>query len=369
MVLSERANPGRRLPDFPWDSLAEAKQAAKSHPDGIVDLSIGTPVDPVAAPIRKALADHANWPGYPTVHGTAELRRAYAGWLARAHGVDTVDQQAVLPTVGSKELVASLPTQLGLGEGDIVVIPEIAYPTYEVGVLLAGATPVRADGTAQLGPERPKLVWINTPGNPTGKVLGVEHLAKIVAWARARGAIVASDECYIDLGWESSPVSILHPEVCGGDLTGLLAVHSLSKRSNLAGYRMGFVSGDPAIVGELVALRRHLGAIVPGPVQAAAVAALDDDGHVVMQRARYEARREQLQEAFEGAGFTVSSSEAGLYLWLTRDEPSFDSVEWLAERGILVAPGSFYGPAGAKHIRVAFTATDERVAAACARLR
>lgn len=368
MSASERVLPGHRLPDFPWDSLVEAKIAAKAHPDGIVDLSIGTPVDPVASPIRKALGDHANWPGYPTVHGTAELRRAYSGWLARAHGVDDLDPQAVLPTVGSKELVASLPTQLGLGAGDVVVIPEIAYPTYEVGALLAGARPVRADGTAQLGPESPKLVWLNSPGNPTGKVLGVEHLAKVVAWARSRGVIVVSDECYLDLGWEADPVSILHPEVNGGDLTGLLAVHSLSKRSNLAGYRMGFLSGDPALVGQLVALRRHLGLIVPGPVQAAAVAALDDDVHVVMQRARYEARREQLQAAFENAGFTVSHSEAGLYLWLTRSEPSFDSVDWLAERGILVAPGSFYGPAGARHVRVAFTATDERVAAACARL-
>ncbi len=358
----------QRLPDFPWDELAPARAAARAHPGGLVDLSVGTPVDPVAGPIRRALADAANAPGYPTVHGTDRLRQAYCSWLARAHGVEAVDRQDVLPTVGSKELVASLPTQLGLGPGDVVAIPELAYPTYEVGAIMAGATTVRSAGLLALGPERPALLWINSPSNPTGRVLPVEHLKKVVDWARARGVVVASDECYIDLGWEANPVSILHPDVCGSDLTGLLAVHSLSKRSNLAGYRIGFVSGDPDLVRGLLAARRHLGLMVPSPVQAAAVAALDDDGHVLAQRARYGARRDKLGEAFEAAGFTVSDSDAGLYLWASRDEPAMDSVEWLAERGVLVAPGTFYGPSGARHIRVALTATDERVEAAHARL-
>ena len=250
----------------------------------------------------------------------------------------------------------------------MVVIPELAYPTYEIGAIMAGATIVRADSLTAIGPERVALLWINSPSNPTGRVLPVEHLAKIVGWARSRGTIVASDECYIDLGWESTPVSILHPDVCRGDHTGLLAVHSLSKRSNMAGYRAGFVSGDPALVASLIAVRRHLGAMVPAPVQGAARAALDDDGHVLAQRSRYGHRRELLRDALDGAGFQVVHSEAGLYLWCTRDEPAMRSVDWFAERGILVAPGTVYGPAGANYVRVALTASDERVASAAGRL-
>jgi succinyldiaminopimelate transaminase len=255
-----------------------------------------------------------------------------------------------------------------MGPGDTVVIPQLAYPTYEVGVRMAGADLLRADSLTAVGPERVSLIWLNSPSNPTGKVLPPEHLAKVVAWARARGVIVASDECYLDLGWDVTPLSVLHPEVSGGDHTGLLAVHSLSKRSNLAGYRLGFVSGDPALVGRLLRLRRHLGAIVPAPVQAAGVAALSDDAPVLVQRSRYAERRAVLSEAFGRAGFAVDESQAGLYLWCTRGEPALDSVAWLAERGILVAPGTFYGPAGGQHVRVAFTATDERVAAAAGRL-
>ena len=363
-----RSRPGDRLPDFPWDEIADAAQVARAHPDGIVDLSVGTPVDRVPAPVRAALADASNSPGYPTVHGTAALRQAYTGWMDRSHGVADIDPVAVLPTVGSKELVASLPSQLGLGAGDLVVIPEIAYPTYEVGALMAGTQVRRADNLTSLGPERPALLWLNSPSNPTGRVLPAEHLAKIVAWARSRGTIVASDECYIDLGWDSTPVSILHPEVCGGDFTGLLAVHSLSKRSNMAGYRAGFISGDPALVAELLALRRHLGAMMPLPVQAAAAAALEDDGHVMAQRARYADRRGKLMNAFDRAGFSVGHSEAGLYVWCTRKEPAMTTVGWLAEHGILVAPGTFYGPGGAQHVRVALTAADERIDAAVDRL-
>jgi succinyldiaminopimelate transaminase len=355
------------LPDFPWDALADAKAAAAAHPGGIVDLSIGTPVDPVPMSVRRALADTADAPGYPQVHGTEAVRRAYADWLSRAHGVD-VDQANVLPTIGSKELVASLPAQLGFGVGDSVAIPELAYPTYEVGIRMAGASLLRAESLTAIGPEKVAMVWLNSPSNPTGKVMPTIHLAKIVAWARARNAVVASDECYIDLGWETAPRSILSPEVSGGDHSNLLAVHSLSKRSNLAGYRAGFVSGDPALVRRLLAVRKHLGFMVPTPVQAAAAAALGDDAHVMAQRSRYLARREQLSEAFSLAGFRVEESAAGLYLWCTRGEPAADSVRWLAERGVLAAPGTFYGPAGARHIRVALTATDERVAAAVRRL-
>jgi succinyldiaminopimelate transaminase len=298
------------------------------------------------------------------------LREAVADWFARRRGVPDVDPDAVLPTVGSKELVAWLPTLLGLGPGDVVAHPSVAYPTYDVGARLAGATPVPLDGLAQLGPGSAGLVWVNSPSNPTGQVLGVEHLAKVVAWARERGAVVASDECYAELAWGGQPVpSILDPRVTGGSHDGLLAVYSLSKQSNLAGYRAAFVAGDPALVRSLLEVRRHAGMIVPAPVQAAMRAALQDDAHVAEQKERYRARRAVLLPALLGAGFTVDHSEAGLYLWATRGEDSWTTLGWLAERGVLAAPGAFYGAAGARHVRVALTATDERVAAAADRLR
>jgi succinyldiaminopimelate transaminase len=332
-----------------------------------VDLSVGTPVDPVPAAVRQALADASDAPGYPLTAGTPRLRAAIAGWLARACGAS--GEFGVLPTIGSKELVAWLPTLLGVGPGDVVVIPSVCYPTYEVGARLAGAEVVRSDSLTALGPDRRiKLLWINSPSNPTGKVLPVEHLRKVVAWARERGVVVVSDECYLSLGWETEPVSVLSDEVTGGDYTNVIAVHSLSKRSNLAGYRAGFVGGDPALVAELLAVRKHAGMIVPAPVQAAMVAALDDEIHVAEQRARYAARRDTLRPALTKAGFEISHSEAGLYLWATRDEDCWQTVDALARHGILAAPGAFYGPAADKHVRVALTATDERVAAAADRL-
>ena len=331
-----------------------------------MDLSVGTPVDPVPEPIRRALAAASDAPGYPLTAGTPALRGAIADWLARSCGAS--GEPAVLPTIGSKELVAWLPTLLGVGAGDIVVIPSVCYPTYEVGARLAGATVVRSDSLTALGPARVKLIWINSPSNPTGRVLPAEHLRKVVDWARERGAVVVSDECYLALGWETTPVSVLDDAVTGGDHTGVLAVHSLSKRSNLAGYRAGFVAGDPALVRELLAVRKHAGMIVPAPVQAAMIAALSDEAHVEAQRERYAARRDTLRTALTKAGFEISHSEAGLYLWSTRGEDCWQTVDWLAERGILAAPGAFYGPAAAQHVRVALTATDERVAAAVTRL-
>jgi succinyldiaminopimelate transaminase len=355
------------LPDFPWDLLEPAKAVAAAHPGGIVDLSIGTPVDPVPSLIRDALSAASDAPGYPLTAGTPALRAAISSWTASfCHASGDF---GVLPTIGSKELVAWLPTLLGVGRGDVVVIPSVCYPTYKVGVQLAGATVVRSDSLVALGPDpRVRMVWINSPSNPTGRVLPVDHLRKVVAWARERGAVVVSDECYLSLGWEATPVSVLSDEVCGGDYTGVLAVHSLSKRSNLAGYRAGFVAGDPALVGELLAVRKHAGMIVPGPVQAAMIAALGDESHVAGQRARYAARRSSLRAALTGAGFEITHSEAGLYLWSTRGEDCWKTVDWLAERGILAAPGAFYGPSATQQVRIALTATDERVAAAVERL-
>ena len=356
------------LPEFPWDTLADVTAVARSHPDGIVDLSVGTPVDPVAPLIRDALAAASSAPGYPTTAGTPALRASAVAALSRRYDVTGLADDAVLPVIGTKELIAWLPTLLGLGPDDLIVVPELAYPTYEVGAQLAGAQVVRADSLTQLGPQSPALVYLNSPSNPTGKVLGVEHLRKVVGWARERGALIASDECYLGLGWDDEPLSVLHPSVCDGDHTGLLAVHSLSKTSSLAGYRAGFVAGDPAVVAELLAVRKHAGMMVPTPVQAAMVAALDDDAHEREQRERYARRRAAILPALQSAGLTVDDSEAGLYIWATRGKPCRDTVAWLAQRGILVAPGEFYGPRGSEHVRVALTATDERISAAVQRL-
>jgi succinyldiaminopimelate transaminase len=343
------------LPDFPWDSLAGAKARAGEHPGGVVDLSIGTPVDPVPGSIRDALASVSDIPGYPTTHGIPALRAAAIAALGRRHGIEGIEPDAVLPTIG-------------FGPGDLIVIPELAYPTYEVGALLAGSSILRSDGLTALGPERPKMIWLNSPSNPTGRVLGLEHLRKVVEWARERDVVVVSDECYLALGWDSEPLSILHPSVHGGRTDGLLAVHSLSKSANLASYRAGFVTGDPDLVAGLLEVRKHAGMIVPRPVQEAMVAALTDDESLAAQRERYLRRRVVLRKALTDSGFEISHSEAGLYLWATRGEDSFTTVNWLAERGILVAPGTFYGPTGGKHVRVALTGTDERIEAAAERL-
>jgi len=336
--------------------------------DGIVDLSVGTPVDPTPAVVQDALRAAADSPGYPLTIGLPETRQACIDWLSRRHGITGLGLDGVLPVIGSKELIASMPGHLGIGAGDLIAYPALAYPTYEVGAALAGARAVATDSLTSLGPETPALLWLNSPSNPTGRVLPPEHLKKVVDWCRERGTILVSDECYLECAWEASPVSVLHPSVSGGSHEGILSVHSLSKRSNLAGYRCAFVAGDPTLVGELLAVRKNLGLQMPGPQQRAMIAALDDDEHVAVQHATYAARRASLRTALEGAGFRIEHSEASLYLWATRDEDCWSTVSWLAERGILVAPGSFYGVAGSKHVRVAFTATDERVAAAVARL-
>ncbi|MFD5936181.1 succinyldiaminopimelate transaminase [Streptomyces sp. NPDC060333] len=357
-----------RLPAFPWDKLEPYKATAVAHADGIVDLSVGTPVDSVPEVIRRALIEAADSPGYPTVWGTVALRDAITGWLRGRLGASAAGHRNVLPVVGSKELVAWLPTQLGLGAGDKVAYPRLAYPTYEVGARLCGAEAVVYDDPTELDPAGVKLLWLNSPSNPTGKVIPKEDLIRIVAWAREHGVLLFSDECYLELGWDTDPVSVLHDDVCGGSYEGIVAVHSLSKRSNLAGYRAAFIAGDAAVLGELLEIRKHGGMMTAAPVQNAVVAALGDDAHVAAQRARYAARRDALRTALEAHGFRIEHSEAGLYLWATRDEPCWQTVAHLAELGILVAPGDFYGEAGANFVRVAVTATDERVEAAVKRL-
>ena len=358
----------RSLPDFPWDSLAGAKARALAHPDGIVDLSVGTPVDPTPELGRRALAEASDAPGYPTVWGTPALRTAIRNYLADRWASLPIADEGVLPVIGTKEIVAALPHLLGLGAGDSIVIPRIAYPTYEVGGRLAGTEVVPCDDPAEIENLRPGLVWINSPANPHGEILTAAQLADWVDYCRERGAVLASDECYGEFGWDAEPVSVLHPDINGGSLDGLLAVHSLSKRSNVAGYRAGFVAGDAELVSGLRELRKHAGGIVPAPVQAAMAALLGDAAHVADQRERYQRRRALLRPALEASGFRVVHSEGSLYLWCTRGEPGRASVDWLAERGILVAPGDFYGPESGDFVRVGLTATDERIAAAAARL-
>ncbi|HEY8881845.1 MAG TPA: succinyldiaminopimelate transaminase [Dermatophilaceae bacterium] len=384
------------LPDFPWDSLAPYKERASSHAGGLVDLSVGTPVDPTPDVVRAALTAAADAHGYPQTWGTPALREAVVAWFARRRGVPGVNPDGVLPTIGSKELVAWLPTLLGAGTGDVVAIPAVAYPTYDVGARLAGASPQPMDSLTDLGAgtagpsmTMPKLLWLNSPSNPTGQVLGSDHLAKVVRWARQHGVIVASDECYAELDWRDGaggsssglPVpgavpSILDPRVCGGSHEGLLAVYSLSKQSSMAGYRAAFVAGDPALVGRLLEIRKHAGMMVPWPVQQAMLAALADDTHVAEQRVRYGLRRGHLRSALEHAGYRIDYSDAGLYLWVTRggvEDAGAGSQCWtivdeMADLGILVAPGSFYGAAGGRHVRIALTATDECIGAAVHRL-
>ena len=357
-----------RLPDFPWDKLTAYAAKARGHADGIVDLSVGTPVDPTPQVAIDALVAAANWPGYPVTVGLESTRQSIIDWFARVHGVTGLGLDQVLPVVGTKELIAQLALHLGVGPRDLVGFPSAAYPTYEVGAALAGATPKATDSLTSFGPQTPKILWLNSPSNPTGRVLPPEHLKKVVDWCRERGVLLVSDECYLDCVWEGEAFSVLHPSISGGSSEGILVVHSLSKRSNLAGYRAGFVAGDTAAIQELLAVRKNLGLIVPGPIQEVMTAVYGDDAHAKEQYDRYAARRTRLKAALEAAGFTVDHSEAALYLWSTRGEGCWETVDWLAERGILAAPGDFYGPAGRQHVRIAITATDERIDAAIARL-
>jgi len=375
-----------QLPDFPWDSLAPFAARAREHADGIVDLSVGSPVDPTPGVVRDALVAATDAHAYPTTSGTMALREAIVDWYARRRGVTGLSTDAVLPTIGSKELVALLPLLLGLGEGDTVVYPRTAYPTYAVGAVIARTTGVAADHPSHW-PDTTRLVWLNSPGNPTGAVLGVDALRAAVSRARELGAVIVNDECYAELGWQPelwNPAlsnsaapndadddrvpSILDPRVTDGDHTGVLSVYSLSKQSNLAGYRAAFIAGDEALVRQVLEVRKHAGLIPPAPVQAAMIAALGDEHHVAEQRERYRQRRDVLSAALTAAGFRIDHSEAGLYLWCTRGEPALATIAALADVGILAAPGSFYEGDASQHVRLALTATDERIAAGAARL-
>ena len=365
------------LPEFPWAQLAPAKARAAEHPGGICDLSVGTPVDDTPAFIREALADASNAHGYPTVIGTAEVRDAILAWGARRRMV-TVGPAGVIPTIGSKEAVAWIPFLLGVRPGDTVLVPEVAYPTYDIGARLAGATPVAVDPTNPDSWPEATLVYLNSPGNPDGHVMSKDQLRAAVRWARSHGAVIVSDECYAALPWAEPYVSegvpsLLDAQVCDGDASGLIVLYSLSKQSNLAGYRAALIYGDPALVAPIVTARKHSGLMVPAPVQHAMAIALADTEHVQAQRAVYAVRRALLLEALTEAGLDVDpDSAAGLDLWVA--DPAHPTDSWalvnrLAELGILVAPGDFYGTAAHGRVRVALTASDDRIAAAAQRIR
>ncbi|QWW20622.1 succinyldiaminopimelate transaminase [Schaalia sp. 19OD2882] len=375
------------LPDFPWDLLAPHKQVALSHPGDICDLSVGTPVDSTPDLARAALAEASDAHGYPVVVGTEEVRDAIRTWC-RSRGMVDPGPDGVVPTIGSKEAVALLPRLLGVGPGDRVLVPKVAYPTYDIGARLAGATPVPVDPTRPEDWPDATLVWLNSPGNPDGHVLSVDHLRAARDWARGRGAVLVADECYAALPWQApwtrtGVPSLLSDGVCEGDPTGLLVLYSLSKQSNMAGYRGALMAGDPNLVRAAVEVRKHAGLMVPAPVQHAMAIALADRAHVEAQVARYAARRARLLEALSRTDLVNDpESVAGLYLWVRRDREgvgaeqvfargggdSWELVRAFAALGILVAPGDFYGEAAHGAVRIALTASDERIEAAARRI-
>jgi succinyldiaminopimelate transaminase len=350
----------QKLPDFPWDALAPYGEIARTHPQGAIDLSVGTPVDPTPEFIQQALRESANSPSYPVTMGTQELRTAIHQWAATTLGA--TGDFTVLPLIGSKEFVAWLPTFL---ESDTVLYPRIAYPTYLVGALLAQAIPTDVDIDATTWPKA-DLAWVNSPSNPTGRVHSESELRAAIDWSRKNKSVLVSDECYLEFGDSQTPTSILR--YTDGDNTNILGVYSLSKRSSMAGYRAAFIVGDPQLIARILEVRKHAGMMVSLPVQQAMVAALSDSKHVVEQRGRYNSRRARLVPALVSAGFTIDHSDAGLYIWATRNECSWDSVAWLAALGILATPGIFYGQAGENHIRIALTATDQQIATAAERI-
>jgi succinyldiaminopimelate transaminase len=379
--MSERE--GFVPPPYPQDRLAAMKETADALPGGVVDASVGTPVDPMPeAAVRAMEGAIRGSTGYPPSIGSLPYREAAAEWIGRRFGVN-VAPTAVTACIGTKELVASLPHHLALRDPsrDTVLYPAVAYPTYAMGATLAGlrAVPVPVDAHWHLDldrvdpadAERALVLWLNDPSNPTGACATRDEMVANVAWARERGIVAASDECYAeftydDAGDPASPVTALF---AGAD--GVLAVHSLSKRSNLAGLRAGFIAGDPELVQYLGEVRKHAGFMVPAPVQAAAVAALGDDTHVDEQRARYAARRARLTPVLADAGLVSAGGPSTFYLWLASDrgEDGWKIAARLAEAaGLLVAPGDLYGPDGADYARVALSLRDEDVDLVIARL-
>ena len=361
-----------RLPEYPWEQLKPFSAKAALHERGAVDLSVGSPVDPTPSIIQEALNASSNAPGYPSTGGSPEFKNAVVEWFARRRGVEGLTPDQVMPTIGSKELISFLPLLMGLGPGDVVVQPKVAYTAYVVGAALCGAEIVSEDDPAKW-PTNTKLVWINSPGNPDGRVFDVHELKAAVDRARELGALLASDECYAELGWddwsEKLIPSALDPRVCGDSHEGILVCYSLSKQSNLAGYRAAFAVGDAKLVKGLVNLRMHAGLNTPAPMQKVMTVALGDYEHVAIEKELYRERREILLAAVRGYGFELSDSQAGLYLWATLGEDCWKTVDRMADLGIVVVPGTFYGEHSTQHVRFSLTATDAKIEEVPNRLR
>ncbi|PST48796.1 succinyldiaminopimelate transaminase [Bifidobacterium callitrichos] len=386
---------------YDWSRIAGYKKTAKAVEGGMVDLSVGSPVDPVPASVRDALAagsDASNAHGYPVTAGTADLKAAIDRWFRHMRGVDLKSvNAAVVPTVGSKEAVALMASLLHLGEGDVVVQPKVSYPTYEIGTQLAGATVRKVDDVADVDSWRNvpnvKAVWVNSPCNPTGEVLGADWLADIVAAARAIGAVVLSDECYALMDWRSAGASTsaapvaesnetaaadafslsatpcaLNPRVCENSADGILVLYSLSKQSNMAGYRTALIAGDYRLVTEMAEYRKQIGQIIPGPVQAAMAAGLDDVASVREQWRRYRSRLIRLVDALRDYGYDAAMPSGALYVWVrAKSGDCWADMADLARIGVIPSPGEFYG--ARRYLRFSATATDEAIDVACARLR
>ncbi|MBV8950233.1 MAG: succinyldiaminopimelate transaminase [Actinobacteria bacterium] len=379
MASTAASRSGFVPPPYPHDRLATLRRLADALPGGVVDCSVGTPVDPMPDAALDALRAAApGSTGYPPSIGTAALREAAAGWIRRRFAV-TLSADEVIACVGTKEFVTSLPHFLSLRDPsrDTVLYPGVAYPSYEMGATLGGCravpVPLNADWHLDLSlvsdadAQRALVLWVNMPGNPTSATASADQMRSMVGWARERGIVVASDECYTEFGGMSgTPATAI-----AGGFDGVLAVHSVSKRSNMAGLRCGFVAGDPDLVHYLGEVRKHAGLIVSNPSQAAAAAALSDDAHVDAQRERYAKRRELMLPALERHGLVHDGGPALFYLWLRSAGEADDGWEIaarLAEAGTLVAPGDMYGPAGADHVRLALTQTDDRLELALERL-
>lgn len=329
--------------------MAPYGEKAKKYPGGFIDLSQGTPVDPTPTFIQEALTKASNSPSYPLTAGSSQLKDAIRAWATL--NLSATGEFDVLPVIGSKEFVALLPTFL---QSKTVLYPKIAYPTYLVGALMASAKAIPVEIDAKSWPTA-DLAWINSPSNPTGQVQSDSEILATINWARNNGSVIASDECYLSFSKEAKSILSL----TGGNNEGVLAVHSLSKRSNLAGYRAAFVIGDSKLIDQIRQIRKHAGLIVPLPVQQAMIAALSDNNHAIEQAERYEKRRIKLITALSKAGFTIEHSQAGLYIWCSKNEDCYKTVDWFANLGVLVTPGSFYG--SEKFIRIALTATDESI--------
>jgi succinyldiaminopimelate transaminase len=362
-------------PPYPYERLGEIRALADQHEGGVIDCSVGTPCDPPPAPFVADLAASNQERGYPTSAGSEGVRGAAAGWMERRFGVH-VDPNHLALCIGTKEFVASSAQYLALAnpERTVVLFPEVAYPTYAMGALLAGLEPVAVpmegghldlEAVPRDVAERALVLWSNSPSNPTGML---DDLGAAAAWGRRHGVPVFSDECYCEFTWDGSPQTIL-----SHGLEGVVAVHSLSKRSNLAGVRVGFYAGDPEIVAFLRSVRQHAGMMVAGPVQYAAIGAYDDDAHVEHQRSLYRERLELLAGALEELGVDAQLPQGTFYLWVRVPETCVDGwvfARQLAEAsGMLVSPGDFYGEASTKYVRIAVVQPTERLELVAERLR